>query len=113
MLLNLGHTLGHAFEADAGYGALRHGDAVALGMAAACDVAVRLGGAAEPGERLRALLCALSLPTEYSGLVSSSAIGFLHSDKKRGKGGIRFVVPGEPGETRLETLSIDTIRSFF
>ena len=42
MLLNYGHTVGHALEAGAGYGALLHGEAVAVGMQAAAHIALRL-----------------------------------------------------------------------
>src|SRR6266702_751709 len=42
MLLNYGHTVGHALEAGAGYGALLHGEAVAVGMQAAAHIARRL-----------------------------------------------------------------------
>jgi shikimate kinase/3-dehydroquinate synthase len=42
-LLNLGHTLGHAIEAAQGYDGILHGEAVALGLVAACRVSARLG----------------------------------------------------------------------
>ena len=42
-ILNYGHTVGHALEAAAGYGALLHGEAVALGMIAAAEIGRRLG----------------------------------------------------------------------
>ena len=43
MLLNYGHTVGHALEAAAGYGTLLHGEAVAVGMQAAARIAHRMG----------------------------------------------------------------------
>ncbi len=42
-LLNLGHTVGHGIEAAAGYGRILHGEAVALGLVAACRVSAQLG----------------------------------------------------------------------
>ncbi len=63
-LLNLGHTFGHALEAETGYsGALLHGEAVAIGMVMAFDLSVRLG-LCPPGdaERLRRHLAAVGLP---------------------------------------------------
>lgn len=64
-LLNLGHTFGHALEAEAGYGdALLHGEAVAIGMVLAFDLSVRLGLCpAEDADRLRRHLTAVGLPT--------------------------------------------------
>src|SRR6478735_7086381 len=64
MLLNLGHTFGHAIDTAQGYGGLLHGEAVAVGMVLAANLSMQLGRA--PGEdlqRLRALLARLGLPT--------------------------------------------------
>src|SRR5690242_9636105 len=64
-LLNFGHTFGHAIEAQAGYGTLLHGEAVAVGMLLAARLSVRLGMADENDtQRLRALLQAFGLPLE-------------------------------------------------
>jgi shikimate kinase/3-dehydroquinate synthase len=109
-LLNLGHTLGHAIEAAGGYTALRHGEAVALGMVAAFRVAVGLGKATpEQAERMRALLVRLGLPTELDRHLDERAMGFLGSDKKRKGGKVRFIVPGEPGQTDIVPLAADEI----
>jgi 3-dehydroquinate synthase len=43
VLLNFGHTLGHALEQVSGYGVLLHGEAVAIGMHFACQLATQLG----------------------------------------------------------------------
>ncbi|MCF8482280.1 MAG: 3-dehydroquinate synthase [Rhodospirillum sp.] len=62
-LLNLGHTFGHAFEAETGYGAtLLHGEAVAMGMAVALDLSAAIGVCPpEDAARLRAHLTAVGL----------------------------------------------------
>lgn len=64
MLLNYGHTLGHAIEAASGYGDLLHGEAVAIGMHLEAQIAHRLG-MVEPDcvERQERLLHAWGLPT--------------------------------------------------
>lgn len=64
-LLNLGHTFGHALEAETGYGdALLHGEAVAIGMIMAFDLSVRLGLCPpDDANRLRRHLTAVGLST--------------------------------------------------
>ncbi|MEM9123169.1 MAG: 3-dehydroquinate synthase, partial [Pseudomonadota bacterium] len=67
-LLNLGHTFGHALEAEMGYtGALLHGEAVAIGMAMAFRFSARLGHVSGPdATRVTAHLEAMGLPTHLS-----------------------------------------------
>ena len=43
-LLNLGHTIGHGIEAAAGYGGLLHGEAISLGLVAACGISMARAG---------------------------------------------------------------------
>jgi 3-dehydroquinate synthase len=93
MLLNFGHTLGHAIEAASGYQGLLHGEAVAIGM----TFAARLGeamGASEPGTaaRLESLLQAFGLPTVPGRVRLPVLLRALERDKKRGARGLRWVV---------------------
>jgi 3-dehydroquinate synthase len=64
-LLNLGHTFGHALEAETGYsGELLHGEGVAIGLVMAFDLSAHLGLCpAEDAARLRRHLAAVGLPT--------------------------------------------------
>lgn len=64
-LLNLGHTFGHALEAESGFGdALLHGEAVAIGTVMAFDASVRMGLCpADDLIRVRAHFAAIGLPT--------------------------------------------------
>ncbi len=107
-VLNLGHTVGHAIEAAHGFGGLRHGEAVALGMIAAFRVAGSLGDAraGEHGARLAALLSRLGLPTDLDRHVDARTRGFLGADKKREGARIHFVVPGAPGEVCVQPLPV-------
>jgi len=105
-VLNLGHTVGHALEAAAGFGALRHGEAVALGLVASLRVGHALGRArADDVARMERLLGALGLPTGLTGRLDASALGWLGSDKKRRAGELLFVVPGGPGVVEVVPLA--------
>ncbi|HJL47495.1 MAG TPA: 3-dehydroquinate synthase, partial [Polyangiaceae bacterium LLY-WYZ-15_(1-7)] len=112
MVLNLGHTVGHGLEAAAGYGALRHGEAVGLGLVAAARVGVALGDLdAEQAGRLERLVGALGLPVDLDRRLDEAVWGFVGADKKRAGAQIRFVVPGPPGTTRIAPLSVEAIRA--
>jgi shikimate kinase/3-dehydroquinate synthase len=106
-VLNLGHTLGHAIEAAQGYSGMRHGEAVALGMVAACLVAERLGEG-HPSQRVRMteLLSALGLPTDVGPFLDPRVFGFIAADKKRRADVLTFVLPVEPGRVDLRPLAL-------
>ena len=92
-VLNFGHTFGHAIEAATGYRRFRHGEAVAVGMAMAMDLSVRLGRATAPeADRVRSLLAALGLPTQVAGLAAATLRQAMGMDKKARGGQLRFVV---------------------
>jgi shikimate kinase/3-dehydroquinate synthase len=110
-LLNLGHTVGHAIEAAGGFGALRHGECVALGMVAAFRLAAKLGRASgAEGERIIALMRRLGLPTEVDRYLDDHTLAFMGSDKKRKGGKLRFIVPGAPGATEIVPLAEDEVK---
>ncbi len=106
-VLNLGHTLGHAIEASQGYAGMRHGEAVSLGMVAACMVAERLGELPSASRaRLVELLAGLGLPTDVSRYLDPRVFAFIASDKKRRADALTFVLPREPGRVELRTLPL-------
>ncbi len=103
MLLNFGHSFGHAAEACSGY-ALPHGEAVAMGMAVMCRSAAAAGYCPEETrEALEKLLRAYGLPTEipYSAEALAEAA---RADKKATGDSIRLVVPEKVGHCRIETV---------
>lgn len=103
-LLNLGHTFAHALESLAGFGdAVRHGEAVGIGMVLAFALSERLG-LCPPGraERVRAHLAAVGLPTSPLAIPVDYAPDALYAamqgDKKVEGGRIGFVLAREIGQ---------------
>jgi 3-dehydroquinate synthase len=99
-LLNFGHTLGHAIEAEAGYGNLLHGEAISLGLRAALWLSERRAGL-DPAfsRRVLAALAAFDLPLvlgpEFDAHRLLARAG---ADKKFEGGQIRFVLLRAPGD---------------
>ena len=93
-LLNFGHTFGHALETCAGYGTLRHGEAVAIGMCLAARLSAALGRApAADAERLAALLRRFGLPTEPpAGIAADALLSTMRIDKKNRAGRLRLIL---------------------
>ncbi len=99
ILLNFGHTFGHAVEALTGY-TLRHGECVAIGMAAACRLSHRVGLLdASVVERVERLLQRFGLPIRLAGRVDVSTIptaegitAKIAHDKKARSDSARFVL---------------------
>ncbi len=92
--LNLGHSLGHAIEAAAGFSEIRHGEAVAHGLRAACRIGVAHGVTpAERAARIEHLLDTLGLATERPALALDDVVGLLAVDKKHAGGRLRWVLP--------------------
>ncbi len=90
--LNYGHTLGHAVERVEDYG-VRHGDAVAVGLVFAAELARRAGRLDDDvAERHRAVLALLGLPTRYRGGVWPELMAAMRVDKKARGDLLRFVV---------------------
>jgi shikimate kinase/3-dehydroquinate synthase len=110
-ILNYGHTLGHALENAAGYGEWLHGEAVALGMVAAAELACQAGlFPREQAERQKRLLAALGLPTVYHGSVSAQALlEAVQLDKKVAGKQVRWILPRRIGEVTLTTLPADLV----
>ncbi|HEV7234344.1 MAG TPA: 3-dehydroquinate synthase [Sphingorhabdus sp.] len=106
-LLNLGHTFGHALEADTGFSdRLFHGEAVAAGMALAFRYSVRLGLCpAEDAERVASLLKRAGLPTTLAEAdVTANGAGlveYMLHDKKMSGGTLPFLLARGIGKTFL------------
>jgi 3-dehydroquinate synthase len=93
MVLNYGHTVGHALEALSGYRRWLHGEAVAIGMAAAGRLAARLGWTdVRTADRQDALLQGVGLPIRFSGIDPRQVADALRHDKKARDGQVPFVL---------------------
>ncbi len=105
-LLNLGHTFGHALEAEAGFdGTLLHGEAVAAGCALAFRYSVRLGLCPPAdADRVAAHLRAVDLPDGLPGVTASGSrlVDHMRHDKKAGGGVLPFLLTRGIGRTFLD-----------
>ncbi|WP_421186712.1 3-dehydroquinate synthase [Aeromonas enteropelogenes] len=102
-LLNLGHTFGHAIEAEQGYGNWLHGEAVAAGTMLAADTALARGEMTESQvARVRALLLAANLPIKAPAEMDFAAfIRHMRRDKKVLEGKLRLVLPVGIGHAQV------------
>ena len=100
-VLNLGHTFAHAFERLAHY-QMRHGEAVAIGLVCAAQLATRLGYCqASTTERIVALLQQLRLPTQPPPFPAAEIWAAMATDKKRQGTTLRFILPRHIGDVDI------------
>jgi len=103
-ILNYGHTLGHVVEALCGYGTYLHGEAVAIGMVAAGELALELGlWSPEDQQRQRAVIAAAGLPVRWPELEPEAVLACLQGDKKVRDGTVRFVLPTSLGSVEIRS----------
>lgn len=101
--LNLGHTVAHAVETVAGYGAWLHGEAVSAGLVAALRLGERLGTTPSAvAGRAEALLAHLGLPTRLPPMDRQAVWQVMARDKKAERG-VRFVLLEDLGRAVLTT----------
>lgn len=98
-MLNLGHTIGHAIEVTSGY-AVRHGEAVAIGMVAAAHLAAKLGERPIV-DAVEATLARWGLPIRCPEVGVDRLIEAMGQDKKRTAAGLRWILPRSIGDARI------------
>lgn len=111
-LLNYGHTLGHAIEV-AGRHDLRHGEAVAIGLVFAAELAHAMGriSSAEVAEHRR-VVAGYGLPTTIPpGLDDEELMALMGRDKKVLDGGLTFVLAGAAGVEVVRAVPPELVRS--
>ena len=101
-ILNFGHTAGHAIEAVTRYRRFRHGEAIAYGMLAVADVAVRRGTFAEADRAaLSALITRLGPLPAIADLSAQALVETMRRDKKVIGGRLHVVLPTRLGATEI------------
>jgi 3-dehydroquinate synthase len=112
-LLNFGHTVGHAIERAGNYRKFLHGDAVSLGIVAACAISVKRAGLRQDQRTaIIDLLARLGLPTRLPrNFPRKRILDAVKFDKKFEGGKIRFVVTSRIGTAYVtDNVTLDDIR---
>lgn len=112
VILNYGHTVGHALETVTGYHRFKHGEAVVLGMAAAAGIAVRRGLLSpEERDRQNRLIDRVGIYRDLAGIMPDDLLETMRRDKKVSGGKIQFVLPDAIGAVRIHNdIAEDEIR---
>lgn len=112
LLLNYGHTIGHAIEAASSY-SISHGEAVSMGMHHEAKLANSMGlMSKEDVERQEKLLSSLGMDTHGSPELLKKAGGFLQYDKKSKAGELRIALPRGIGKAVLRHVSVPYMQQF-
>ncbi|MBC8376646.1 MAG: 3-dehydroquinate synthase [FCB group bacterium] len=119
-ILNFGHTLGHAIEATLGYGVVRHGEAVILGMFGAGWLSNQVGDLSmEEWDKLSTMLKRIPLELPLKSLNPEAIELATRLDKKVANSQLNFVLLHGLGDAYMQTgiptlmikLAVDAIRS--
>jgi 3-dehydroquinate synthase len=112
-ILNYGHTVGHALEAVTKYRRFRHGEAIALGMLAAADLAVARGALGEhERQALADLIAALGPLPAVTDIPMPDVMDAIRRDKKVVNGRLHFVIAIDIGATMtIDDVTEDELRA--
>jgi 3-dehydroquinate synthase len=101
-ILNFGHTIGHALEAETQYSKFLHGEAVAFGMRAATTLAERTGNlGASDAQVIQQVIAKYGPIPALDGVTGQRLAGRLAADKKTVHGKVHFVLPVRIGEVKI------------
>lgn len=104
MILNFGHTIGHAVEAATDFARYNHGEAVAIGMCGAARLSNLLGCCGpDTVQDIAALLARFGLPATASGCRSEELLAYLARDKKSIGGAVHWIIVGEIGRVVISS----------
>jgi 3-dehydroquinate synthase len=103
-ILNFGHTVGHALEAETRYEYLLHGEAVAFGMRAATEIALRTGDLKpSAGQDILRVVESYGPIPALDGIPARNLAARLSTDKKTIQGKVHFVLPVRIGDVKIAT----------
>jgi len=112
MLLNFGHTIGHAIEKAQNFEGLAHGEAVGVGMLIITKAAERAGLTQKgTAKQIENILTKFSLPTKFEGQIKD-LIQIMLYDKKRRGDTLNLVLAKKIGSSYVEKMPIKDINSF-
>ena len=113
MILNFGHTIGHAIEKLQNYTGLSHGEAVAVGMYKITVKSEELGiSKAGLSERIKSLLIKFNLPYEEDNFAKNELLEAINFDKKNINKNINLVLLKDIGESFIKNVPIDEIKKY-
>ncbi len=102
MVLNFGHTIGHAIEALTAYSQFKHGEALAIGMVHAAKLSCQLGKCSkEVVQKIEALVNMFGLPSNLPKFSAAEYIETLYRDKKAHDKNIRFILVKNIGTVEI------------
>jgi len=102
VILNLGHTAGHALEAETGYSRFLHGEAIAFGMRVAAHLAQRTGNLSdEDAAQILNVLDLYGPVPPLAGVTAEALATRALIDKKTLKGQVRWVLPVRIGDVKV------------
>ncbi|MHC5229366.1 3-dehydroquinate synthase [Enterococcus sp. LJL99] len=113
LLLNFGHTIGHALENTAGYGVLTHGEGVALGMSQINKVAEAKGlTPLGTTEKLNEMILKFNLPITTDTWDEAKLYEALTHDKKTRGGQINIILLEELGKAKIVKVPVEEMKSY-
>lgn len=113
LILNYGHTIGHAIEQTCGYGVVTHGEAVAIGMSQITKNAEKLGTMSEDiYPKLTAMLQKFHLPIHLDNWQENLLYNALTHDKKTQGNAIRIILLEKIGKAKIETIELSEMKQY-
>lgn len=113
LLLNFGHTIGHAIENTAGYGEISHGEAVAIGMVTISRTAEEKGlSPAGTTEKIIAMNQKYQLPSRYQPWETEKFYAAITHDKKARGDSLNIILLKEIGQAYIKKINMTEIKDF-